>query len=260
MTVVAVSPQSKEAFDTIPDAEANLNSLLASVRAMKGVIEQLTGTKGNLAPTRTFVADTPPPVIVDGDRWTKPSYGPGGAPSIEHVAKNGVWVAAASSQGWSPGDLKHFAGVDAGPGWYPCDGRQVNREMDAALFAAIGTIWGVGDGSTSFNLPDFRGRVLASTDQYVVGGVAGADAARLNLATRVVGGVGGTGTHTLSLAEMPTHNHTIVAGDTTPASFTSRAGEGDGNNVYNIGTSNAGSSAAHNNMQPTGVVSIWIKR
>lgn len=66
---------------------------------------------------------------------------------------------------WKPGDLKSVAyDVTAGSeptGWLLCDGRAVSRTgANAALFAKIGTAHGVGDGSTTFNLPDYRGRVL----------------------------------------------------------------------------------------------------
>lgn len=53
-----------------------------------------------------------------------------------------------------------FAGKTAPAGWLLCDGRAVNRAHFAALFAVIGTSHGVGDGQTTFNLPDYRGRFL----------------------------------------------------------------------------------------------------
>jgi microcystin-dependent protein len=58
-----------------------------------------------------------------------------------------------------PGALQDFAGPTVPDGWLPCDGRAVGRVEYAALFAAIGGYWGVGDGSTTFNVPDLRGRV-----------------------------------------------------------------------------------------------------
>jgi microcystin-dependent protein len=50
-----------------------------------------------------------------------------------------------------------FAGTTAPAGWLACDGSAVSRTTYAALFSAIGTTWGAGDGSTTFNLPDRRG-------------------------------------------------------------------------------------------------------
>jgi microcystin-dependent protein len=59
-----------------------------------------------------------------------------------------------------PGDLKASAAVAPPTGWLLCDGRAVSRSTYAGLFAAISTAYGTGDGSTTFNLPDFRGRTI----------------------------------------------------------------------------------------------------
>ena len=56
------------------------------------------------------------------------------------------------------GIVQMFAGATPPIGWLECDGSAVSRETYATLFAAIGTTWGAGDGSTTFNLPDLRGR------------------------------------------------------------------------------------------------------
>lgn len=59
------------------------------------------------------------------------------------------------------GCVMAFAGGGAAPsGWFICDGHEVSRAAYPALFAAIGVTYGSGDGSTTFNLPDFRGRFL----------------------------------------------------------------------------------------------------
>lgn len=57
------------------------------------------------------------------------------------------------------GTIQMFAGSTAPTGWLMCDGSAVSRATYATLFAVIGTTYGVGDGSTTFNLPDMRGRV-----------------------------------------------------------------------------------------------------
>ena len=51
-----------------------------------------------------------------------------------------------------------FVGAAAPDGWLICDGAAVSRTTQATLFAAIGTAFGAGDGSTTFNLPDMRGQ------------------------------------------------------------------------------------------------------
>lgn len=57
------------------------------------------------------------------------------------------------------GVVQGYAGTAAPSGWLMCDGTPVSRTTFSALFAAIGTAYGAGDGSTTFNLPDMRGRV-----------------------------------------------------------------------------------------------------
>lgn len=68
-------------------------------------------------------------------------------------------------QFWSPGDIKGTLASGAVPsGWLPADGRLVSRSLYASLFAAIGTTYGAGDGSTNFALPDLRGEFLRGWD------------------------------------------------------------------------------------------------
>ncbi|MBR3371168.1 MAG: tail fiber protein [Rhodobacteraceae bacterium] len=62
------------------------------------------------------------------------------------------------------GALMDFARQTAPDGWLICNGAEVPRAQYPALFAAIGTIWGVGDGSTTFNLPDLRGEFRRGWD------------------------------------------------------------------------------------------------
>jgi hypothetical protein len=60
-----------------------------------------------------------------------------------------------------PGMVVPFAGTNSIPaGWLLCDGAQVSRTVHSRLFAAIGTAWGAGNGSSTFNLPDLRGMFL----------------------------------------------------------------------------------------------------
>ena len=61
------------------------------------------------------------------------------------------------------GIIAPFAGTSAPTGWLSCNGAAVSRTTYATLYAAIGTTWGVGDGSTTFNVPDLRGMFLRGT-------------------------------------------------------------------------------------------------
>lgn len=137
-------------------------------------------------------------------------------------------------------------GMGAAPtGWLVCDGAAVSRATYATLFAAIGTTYGAGNGSTTFNLPDMKGRVIA-----------GLDAGQTEFDAQ--GETGGAKTHVLVAAEMPAHTHSIdVRGD---GSGTPTVGPGWSGNVYaGILTGSAGSGVAHNNLQPYMVMTYCIK-
>lgn len=112
-------------------------------------------------------------------------------------------LATATIQLLAPtGAINAYAGSIAPTGWLLCDGAAVSRATYADLFALIGTTYGVGDGTTTFNLPDMKGRVI-------VGKAATGTFAALN-------NKGGAETHTLTTAEMPSHAHT-ADGDLTAA-------------------------------------------
>lgn len=74
-------------------------------------------------------------------------------------AGSGVEWATPSSQAVPPGALTMYGASSAPSGWLLCDGSAVSRATYSALFTAISTTYGVGDGSTTFNVPDMRGRV-----------------------------------------------------------------------------------------------------
>jgi microcystin-dependent protein len=75
---------------------------------------------------------------------------------------------------WLPGDVKFQAHATVPSGWLACDGSAVSRATYSALFAAVGTTWGAGDGSTTFNLPDTENRALVgSGGLYAVGATGG---------------------------------------------------------------------------------------
>ncbi len=63
-----------------------------------------------------------------------------------------------------PGKISHYAMAAIPQGWLKCDGSAVSRATYAALFAAVGTTYGAGDGATTFNLPDLRGEFIRGLD------------------------------------------------------------------------------------------------
>lgn len=78
------------------------------------------------------------------------------------------------------GMIAAYAGATSPVGWLLCDGAAVSRTTFAALFAAIATSYGAGDGSTTFNLPDLRGRVGVGKDD-----MGGSAANRAQISTTV---------------------------------------------------------------------------
>lgn len=166
-----------------------------------------------------------------------------------------------------PGSLLMFAGGAAPEGYLLCDGSAVSRTTYNVLFSAIGTTWGVGDGTTTFNLPDLRGR-----------GPLGAGTGA-GLSARTLGASGGAETVTLTSAEMPSHTHTHNANggagsgadpstglayangaNTASAGLDSSNGEP---NLYTnpiaLSINSTGGGGAHANMQPFAVVNFIVK-
>jgi microcystin-dependent protein len=64
------------------------------------------------------------------------------------------------------GVIMDFGGTSAPAGFVACDGSAISRTIYADLFANIGTTWGVGDGSTTFNVPDLRGMFTRGTGTH----------------------------------------------------------------------------------------------
>ena len=79
------------------------------------------------------------------------------------TTKSYVDTAVSGIQGVPPGFILPFAGTSIPDGWLICNGAAVSRTEYAALFSAIGTTWGEGDGSTTFNLPDLDERFIEGT-------------------------------------------------------------------------------------------------
>lgn len=137
---------------------------------------------------------------------------------------------ASSSAQFVAGDIV-VSGATSRAGALICDGSAVSRTTYAGLFAAIASAYGDGDGSTTFNVPDFRGRTL-------IGAGTGS-----GLTPRARGQVGGEESHALTVAE-------------TPAEAVVGANGHD--LVSNGGVLPTGNGDAHNNMQPYGVVNYFI--
>lgn len=164
-----------------------------------------------------------------------------------------------------PGVVLPYAGSAAPSGWLICDGSAVSRTTYALLFAAISTTYGVGDGSTTFNVPDLRGRAVAGKDD--MGGTA---ASRLTtggsgINGTTLGAAGGTETYTLTTAHIPAHSHNLDASGnsyflmrTTGGSVGLTTGTGLAVSTAAV-QNNTGGGSAHPITQPTIVLNHIIK-
>jgi microcystin-dependent protein len=113
-----------------------------------------------------------------------------------------------------------YAGATAPSGWLLCYGQAISRTTYSNLYDSLGTVHGVGDGSTTFNVPDMRGRAVAGQDD-----MGGTSANRLTATSGGVNGdtlgaTGGAETHVLTTAQLAAHTHAI--------SITSAAGGAHG--------------------------------
>ena len=138
--------------------------------------------------------------------------------------------------------------------WLKCDGSAVSRTTYSELFSVIGTLYGSGDGSTTFNLPNLKGKVTIGQDTT-------------DSDFNTIGKTGGEKEHILNVYEMPAHNHNLNAftsGSGSTGRFTgtyewsstSSDTEGTrwiGDTVY------AGGGQAHNNIPPYIVSNYIIK-
>ncbi|MFQ6555395.1 phage tail protein [Pseudomonas sp. Lb2C1-1] len=138
-------------------------------------------------------------ITVGGDVWVQWNSSIG----------SGDWVMIASTgmtkdTGSDVGDIKVVATAGPPQGWLKCNGALVSRAQYAALFAAISTRFGAGDGSTTFALPDLRGEFVRGWDDG-----RGIDSGRVLGAGQV--GQNATHIHTATAANAGAHTHTLSA-------------------------------------------------
>lgn len=174
---------------------------------------------------------------------------------------SGAWTSAVAIPA---GVVMHWAAAAGAPtGWLLCDGRAISRTTYAALYSAIGETWGVGDGSTTFNIPDLRGRVVVALDDM---GTATGDALRLANTTfssggrSSVGSTAGTDTHTLTVAQIPAHDHDVTVDLTDGIAGTVGSGANTGGTSVNTTSiASAGGGGSHPNVQPMATIMTIIK-
>lgn len=194
--------------------------------------------------------------------------------------------AATVGQAGAPvGSVIDYAGATPPATWFFCDGREISRADYPVLFAVIGTIYGGGNGSTTFNLPDCRGRVVAGKDN-----MGGTSANRLTNqpggvnGNGVLGATGGAESHVLTDQQLAPHVHGgttqnetvghthsfsvpsgvgVVPGGTAAlaggGSSTSTTSQPSNSHQHNFITNSSGLGTPHNNVQPTIILHKIIK-
>ena len=168
--------------------------------------------------------------------------GVGALPS-EGTAADANKLGGHSPQWWMPtGMVVPYAGAAAPDGWLLCQGQAVSRTTYAQLFSVIGTTYGSGDGSTTFNLPDMRGRVAVGSDANL-------------------GAAAGVQSVSLTAAQNGPHNHTTLI------DYKNLMGTQEGSNSFQVRqepagavtTGSSGNGAAHENRQPSLYLNQIIK-
>ena len=150
-----------------------------------------------------------------------------------------------SGGGDEVGTVKMFSGSTAPQGWLICDGSAISRSEYAELFSAIGTTYGSGNGTTTFNIPNIKGRT-----------VVGLDSNDTDFST--LGKTLGEKTHTLTIDEMPSHSHNFNGGWST-GSVAEKYSYGSVNTASTYGVENTGGNQPHNIIQPSIVLNYIIK-
>ena len=265
----------------LPDSRGRAGVNFKSGDAQFGLLNQKYGEENHLLTTSELPSHSHlvPIGQIDDKNWTgyntgSNQYSPSDAGSVYNTGKTTGSTGSGGSSSFSvvqpsmtqlsaikytaaTGDTTIESGTSLAGYWATApagylveNGAVVSRTTYADLFAVIGTTYGAGDGSTTFNLPDSRGRLgvnLSPTD------------AEFN----TIGETYGEKAHTLTILEMPIHTHTLTQGTIDDSNFTGYGGgqypPSDGPGAFNTGilTTSTGGGQAFNIIQPS-IVKLFV--
>jgi len=245
-------------LDGVTATTAELN-LLGGVTATTDEINYIDGVTSAIQSQLDDKAPLASPALTGTPTTSEPSADDN---STQIATTAFVQSTVGGVQGVPTGVTLPFAGTSEPTGYLLCFGQAVSRTTYADLFSAISTTYGTGDGSTTFNLPDMRGRVVAGQDD-----MGGTSADRLTdqsggLDGDTLGDTGGSEMHALTTAQLAAHTHTVSLGGGSDGSITAVgqvSQQSDFSNQPTVTSSSTGSGQAHNNVQPTIILNYIIK-
>lgn len=153
------------------------------------------------------------------------------------------------------GEVRTIAHATVDTGWLLCDGAAVSRTTYANLFSRLGTLYGVGDGSTTFNLPDYRGYMLVGKLGVTPTALTTISTNALNGSlANTLGAKMGKDTHVLTVGELPSisiRDNLVMPGSTIE--------EAQPSPNWDLNFRTIGNNQPHNNLPPVAVVNYIIK-
>lgn len=175
--------------------------------------------------------------LISGAGVTDPSadatnWGSAVTPVASGGTGAGTQPAAQNVMGIYAGMLFDFAGSAAPAGYLLCDGSAVSRTTYALLFSAIGTTWGAGNGTTTFNVPDLRRKTTIGAGGTAVSGPA-----------NTVGATGGVEAQTIASGNLPAHIHAVSLTTGTESATHTHTDSGHFHGINNVANIGGGGSA-----------------
>lgn len=230
-------------FSTFPITPSNSTSS----ETVAGVVEMATGAEMAASTQNGAVGRLAIPASLATSTYNSATAGS----RVPVTGSDGTLDHKFLTQAAPVGSLTAYASTTAPTGWLLANGQAVSRTTYSALYLVLGTSYGVGDGSTTFNLPDITGKgiVMASSTQSALQG--------LNRAT--LGAIGTTTSHTQTLAELAPHTHTITADNTDDSNNNGTAADQGDGTPNSISSNSAGGGSAFNTLDPYIILNYIIK-